>query len=80
MTLYPFLLDEFLDEYHLTREEFADIIGKDVNGMAKIELRRALTTVEHSKLCRVYGKDAVAEFYAMRPAMRFTHRGIQNMQ
>ena len=70
MTLYPFLLDEFLDEYHLTRGELADIIGKDVNGVAMIELRRALTSVEHSKLCKVYGKDAVAEFYDMHPAMR----------
>ena len=73
MTLYPFLLDAFLDEYYLTREEFADIIGKDVSNVTLIERRKALTSVEHSKLCKVYGKDAVAEFYDMRTAMRSMH-------
>ena len=46
MILYPFLLDAFLDEYGLTREEFADIIGKDEKGVTMIERRRGLTTRE----------------------------------
>ena len=69
MILYPFLLDAFLDEYGLTREEFADIIGKDEKGVTMIERRRGLTTRENSLLCNFFGRDAVAEFYDMHPNM-----------
>ena len=70
MTVYPFLLDTFLDEYGLTREQFAAIIGKDEKGVVQIERRRGLTTHENSLLCRHFGRDAIAEFYDMRPVMR----------
>lgn len=70
MKLYPFLLDEFLDEYNLSREECAHIIGKDVGDVTRIERRRGLTSRENNLLCQHFGRDAVAEFYDMRPAMR----------
>ncbi len=77
---YPFLLEEFLDEFYLTREEFAAIIGKDLGGVAKIELRKGLTTRENSLLCREFGREAVAEFYDMHPNMRSMRETMQNMQ
>lgn len=70
MTCYPFLLDAFLNEYDLTREQFADIIGKDEKGVIQIERRRGLTSRENSLLCQHFGREAVAEFYDIRPNMR----------
>ena len=77
---YPFLLEEFLDEFDLTREEFAAIIGKDMVGVAKIELRKGLTTRENSLLCREFGRETVAEFYDMHPNMRSMRETMLNMQ
>ena len=68
--IYPFLLDTFMDEYHLTREQLADIIGKTQDGVTMIERRRGLTTHENSLLCKHFGRDVVAEFYDMHPNMR----------
>ena len=70
MTTYPFLLDAFLDECGLTREQFGNIIGKDEKGVTRIERRRGLTTRENSLLCQHFGRDAVAEFYDIHPNMR----------
>lgn len=67
---YPFLLDAFLEEYHLTREQFADIIGKDVSGVTWIERRKGLTTRENSLLCQHFGREAVADFYDLNPRVR----------
>ena len=73
MTSYPFKLDDFLDEYDLTKEQFAEIIGKDLKAVWKIEVRKGLNTHEHSALCRVFGKESVADFYD-------TSRSMRNMQ
>lgn len=80
MTGYPFLLDEFLDEYDLTREQFAEIIGKDVSKLTRIERRGGLTSRENSLLCQHFGRDAVAEYYDMRPNISCVFQVKRNMQ
>ena len=62
---YPFDVLRFMHHEGLTYKTFAEAIGKDIKHVEALVEGRApgLTTIEHGRLCRRFGKWQVSIYY-----------------
>lgn len=64
---YPFDVQRFRRSEGLTIEQFAECIGKDVERVMELTdgAHAALTSYEHGRMCRRFGRGKVATYYKL---------------
>jgi hypothetical protein len=65
--IYPFDVQQFRRHEGLTIEQFAKHIGKDVGRVMELidGEHPALTSYEHGRLCRQFGRGKVSLYYKL---------------